>query len=60
MVVNYTIGQYLDIDLTVAQYGIYCPGGSFDLYNIGRISLFRHMASLCTLCTKVADSQALW
>ena len=27
----YTIGQYLDIALTTVQYGIYCPGGSFDL-----------------------------
>ena len=31
VVVSYTIGQYLDIALTTVQYGIYCPGGSFDL-----------------------------
>ena len=32
-----SIGQYLDIALTAVHYGIYCPGGNFDLYIIGRI-----------------------
>ena len=31
VVVSYTTGQYLAIALTTVQYGIYYPGGSFDL-----------------------------
>ena len=34
-------GQYIDIALTAVHYGpgiiLYCPGGNFDLYVIGRI-----------------------
>ena len=41
IVVGYTTGQYLVIALTTVHYGIYCPGGSFDLYIyvIGRIQV---------------------
>ena len=34
VVVSHITGQYLDIALTTVQYGIYCPGGSFDLRHI--------------------------
>ena len=33
VIVSYTTGQYPDIALTTVQYGIYCPGGSFDLHH---------------------------
>ena len=31
VVINATTGLYIYIALTTVQYGIYCPGGSFDL-----------------------------